>query len=261
MDYIPLGDTGVQIPQIGLGTYNYAGGDGPLQRGVALGATLIDTAESYSTEGAVGSAIKDIRDQVLIATKVSPSNFRRGDVIKAADRSLKRLGTDHIDLYQLHWANSHIPIGETMSAMDRLVEDGKVRFIGVSNFSVAEMEEAQAATSNRIVSNQVRYSLIEREIERELLPYCQENDVTFMAYSPLAKDLGRLKADLGRGVLNQVAESAGKTQAQVALNWCISRQNVMAIPKSDSVERIEENCGASGWGLTPEQMPLLGGTG
>ena len=261
MEYVPLGETGVQVPQIGLGTHNYTGGDAPLRRGVALGANLIDTAESYSTEGAVGSAVKGIRDQVIIASKVSPSNFRRGDVLEAADRSLKRLDIEQIDLYQLHWSNPAIPIGETMSAMDRLVDDGKVRFIGVSNFSVAELEEAQAATSNRIVSNQVRYSLIEREIERELLPYCQENDVTIIAYSPLAKDLGRLRSGLGRGALEQVAESAGKTQAQVALNWCISRQNVMAIPKSSSMERTEENCGASGWSLTAEQMRLLDGTG
>ena len=245
-----------------MGTYEYAGGDAPLRRGVALGANLIDTAEFYSTEGAVGSAIKDIRDQVLIASKVSPSNFRGADVIEAADRSLKRLGTDHIDLYQLHWPNPAIPIGETMSAMDRLVDEGKVRFVGVSNFSVAELEEAQAAAKYRIVSNQVRYNLIDRDIEHELLPFnCQENDVTIIAYSPLAKDLGRIRSGLGRGVLEQVAESAGKTQAQVALNWCISKQNVMAIPKSSSIERTEENCGASGRSLTSEQIRLLDATG
>jgi diketogulonate reductase-like aldo/keto reductase len=257
MEHKQLADTGIELPEIGLGTARYTTGDAALQIGVSLGAFLIDTAEIYGTEEAVGKAIKDIRDDVFVATKVSASHFSHGDVLKAADNSLQKLGTDRIDLYQLHSPSRDIPIGETMGAMDRLVEDGKVRFVGVSNFSVAQLKDAQAATANKIVSNQVRYSLVERSIERDLLPYCQENDVMIIAYSPLAVGMDMLKARLRDGALEEVAKAAGKTEAQVALNWCISRPNVIAIPKSDSVERTEENCGASGWRLSGEQVAIL----
>ena len=261
MEYIELGDTGVKIPKIGLGTWAYHGGVEPLRKGISLGANLIDTAEAYGTEGAVGKAVRDIRDQVFLATKVSPSHFKHDDVLKAADGSLKELGTDHIDLYQLHWPSSDIPIGETMGAMDRLVKEGKVRHIGVSNFSVAQLQAAQDATANRIVANQVRYSLEDRDIERDILPYCQANNVTIIAYSPLAGGMAKIRASLGDGRLERVAESTGKTEAQVALNWSISRENVMAIPKSDSVERTEENCNAAGWKLSVEHIGLLEGDG
>ena len=257
MEHKELANTGVELPEIGLGTAGYRGGVAPLQRGISLGAFLIDTAEAYDTEDAVGEAIRDIRDEVFVATKVSPPHFRHDDVLKAADNSLKRLGTTHIDLYQLHVPSSDIPIEETMGAMDRLVEAGKIRFIGVSNFSVAQLKQAQAASTNKIVSNQVRYSLVDRSIEAELLPYCQENDVTILAYSPLAVGMGKLNARLNKGVLEQVAQETGKTEAQVALNWCVSHENVITIPKSDSVERTEENCRASGWKLSTEQLIVL----
>ena len=259
MEYIELGDTGVEIPRVGLGTWAYRGGVEPLLKGIALGANLIDTAEAYGTEGAVGKAVRDIRDEVLLATKVSPAHFKYDDVLKAADGSLKELGTDRIDLYQLHWPSPAIPLGETMGAMDRLVEEGKVRYIGVSNFSVAQLQEAQDATANRIVANQVRYSLVDRDIERDLLPYCQATDVTVIAYSPLAQGIAKIRAALGDGRLERVAESTGRTEAQVALNWSISRENVMAIPKSDSIERTEENCNAAGWKLSLEDVGLLEG--
>ena len=257
MEHKQLGDSDFLVPEIGLGVAAYRGGPAPLRKGVSLGAVLIDTAESYGTEGAVGEAIKGIRDEVFLATKVSPAHFRYDDVIDAADASLRRLGTDRIDLYQLHSHSSDVPIAETMGAMDRLVEQGKVRFIGVSNFSVAQMKEAQAAATNKIVSNQVRYSLVQRTIEEELLPYCQEHDVTIIAYSPLAIGLEKLRAGLMGGALADVARDAGKTEAQVALNWCTSKGNVIAIPKSDSVVRTEENCMASGWRLTSEQIQVL----
>jgi len=257
MEHKQLGDSGVLVPEIGLGVAAYKGGPAPLRKGVSLGAVLIDTAESYRTEDAVGDAIRGIRDEVFIATKVSASHFRYDDVIDAADNSLRRLGTDRIDLYQLHTHSSEIPIEETMRAMDALVEEGKVRFIGVSNFSVAQIREAQAAATNKIVSNQVRYSLVYRTIEDELLPYCQEHDVTIIAYSPLAIGMEKLRAGLNEGALADVARDVGKTEAQVALNWCTSKTNVIAIPKSDSVERTEENCLASGWRLTSKQIAAL----
>ena len=141
--------------------------------------------------------------------------------------------------------------------MDKLVEDGKVRFIGVSNFSVAQFKEAQATTKNNIVSNQVLYSLADRSIEQDILPFCQDNKVTVIAYTPLAGGVGNLRKSLGSGVLEKVAKESGKTEAQVALNWCISKESVVAIPKSDGLARIDENCGASGWRLSPEQKGRL----
>lgn len=256
MEYKPLADTGIMVPEIGLGVWEYTGGVEPLQRGVSLGANLIDTAEAYGTEEAVGEAIKGMRDQVFIASKVSPSHFQRKALLKAADQSLKRLGIDTIDLYQLHWPNESVPIEETMGAMDELVDAGKIRYIGVSNFSVSRFQEAQAATKNKIVSNQVKYNLASRTIEEELIPFCREHNVTVIAYSPLARNPARLDAQLG-GALQKIAADTGRTVAQVALNWCISRDHVIAIPKSDSVARTEENCLASGWRLSPEHIQLL----
>ena len=262
MELKQLGNTGVMVPEIGLGAWNYTGGAEPLRRGVELGAFLIDTAEVYGTEDAVGEAISGIRDRVFVATKVSGAHLREREVARAAEESLRRLGIDTIDLYQVHWPNRQVPIGETMRAMERLADDGMVRFIGVSNFGVAELREAQAAMRNHpIVSNQVLYSLRERGIERELLPYCTEQRVTVIAYTPLADgELARRPgagADRGMRALEAVATEADKTLAQVALNWCTMRPNAIAIPKSNSAARTEENCDASGWRLSQEQVRTL----
>jgi diketogulonate reductase-like aldo/keto reductase len=258
----PLGNTGVQVSEVGLGTWKYRGGVEPLRRGIALGATLIDTAEMYRTENVVGQAIQGMREQIFLATKVSGDHLRYDAVLHAAEQSLKLLGTEVIDLYQIHWPNNRVPIQETMRAMETLVERGQVRYIGVSNFSVRELRAAQAVMSKYpIVSNQVLYNLNAREIERDLLPYCQEQHITILAYTPL--DDGRLAAtsrfrrDRGTRVLEQVAAEVQKTMAQVALNWCLSRPYVIVIPKSDSVERTVENCHASGWRLSPTHVQQL----
>ncbi len=257
-----LSSTGIKLPEIGLGTWQYGGGTEPLRKGISLGACFIDTAEMYGTEGWVGKAVKGQRDTVFIATKVSGNNLRRNDVIKAAEKSLKRLETDTIDLYQLHWPNPRIPIGETMGAMEALVDQGKVRFIGVSNFSVEELREAQHSMDRySIAANQVEYSLLDREIKEDLIPYCEQNRITVIAYSPLAR--GRLatkpmiKNRRAMGELQKIAKDTGKTMAQVALNWCNARPSVVSIPKSDRVERVVENCHASGWRLPGDLMESL----
>lgn len=278
MEMKELGGTGVMLPEIGLGTWKYSGGDEPLRRGIELGAFLIDTAEMYRTEDSVGRAVKGIREDVFIATKVLGGHLRYDQVMQAAENSLRLLDTEYIDLYQIHWPNSSVPIGETMRAMEELVDSGKVRYIGVSNFSVRELAEARSVMAKHpIVSNQVLYNLKRRGIESELLPYCQQNQITILAYTPLAS--GSLAVDLPpsgesrgglrratdrllgrereRDALQTVAAQVGKTPAQVALNWCTSRPNVIAIPKSNSLARTEENCGASGWRLTEEQVRVL----
>ena len=171
MEYRELGATGVMIPEVGLGTWKYRGGPEPLRWGIELGANLIDTAEMYRTEDAVGQAIRGIRDRVFVATKVLGSNLRYDDVMRAAEKSLRLLNDDVIDLYQIHWPSRSVPIAETMRAMETLVDRGMVRYVGVSNFSVAEMREAQAAMSKYpIVCNQVLYNLKRRRIERDLIP-------------------------------------------------------------------------------------------
>ena len=268
MNYERLGSSGLMVPEIGLGTWRYTGGPEPLRRGVELGANLIDTAEMYRTEGAVGEAIAGIRDRIIVATKVLGTHLRYDEVLKAAEQSLRLLAVDRIDLYQIHWPNPRVPIAETMRAMDRLVSDGAVAHVGVSNFSVNEMREAQAAMPNvPIVSNQILYNLRRRSAERDVIPYCRRNDITVIAYSPLHEGAlvgnrgGRLRRALGRNrdndALEEVAGAVGKTAAQVALNWVADQEGIIAIPKSNSVERTEANCAASGWSLTADQRQAL----
>ena len=268
MNYERLGSSSLMIPEIGLGTWRYTGGPEPLRRGVELGANLIDTAEMYRTEAAVGEAISGIRDQVIVATKVLGSHLRYDEVLRAAEESLRLLAVERIDLYQIHWPNPRVPIAETMRAMERLVSDGAVTHVGVSNFSVEEMREAQAAMPNvPIVSNQILYNLRRRSAERDVIPYCRRHDITVIAYSPLHEGAlvgnrgGRLRRALGgnrdNDVLEEIASEVGKTAAQVALNWVADQEGIIAIPKSNSVERTVANCAASGWSLNAEQRRAL----
>jgi diketogulonate reductase-like aldo/keto reductase len=253
-----LAKTGVQLPVLGLGTWQYQGGVDPLRAGIALGAKFIDTAESYGTEEVAGQAIQGIRKEIFLATKVSPRHFRYAEVIKAANESLRRLRTEYIDLYQLHWPNYTVPIEETLGAMEALVEHGKIRFIGVSNFMLGDLKKAQRAISKqKIVSNQVRFNLIDRTIENGLLRYCHESGITVIAHSPLATGLHGIRAMDPEGVLEAVAASRSRTIAQIALNWCLSGKGVVTIPKASSLEHVTENCQASDFRLSPEELHLL----
>ncbi|HXQ92486.1 MAG TPA: aldo/keto reductase [Nitrososphaerales archaeon] len=250
-----LGKTGIKISEIGQGTWAFRGGVEPLKVGVSLGATHVDTAEMYGTEGVVGKAIADIRDKVFLATKVSPQHLHYDDLIKAAEGSLSRLDTKILDLYMIHWPNPRIPIKETMKAMEDLVKKGKIRHIGVSNFSVEDLKEAQAAMSSQeIVSNQVEYNLATRGVEDELIPFCKEQKITIVAYSPLSRGQVSKKKD---EVLDKIASKYGKTIAQVALNFLTREENVVAIPKTDNTQHVKENCEASGWRLSEADIKLI----
>jgi diketogulonate reductase-like aldo/keto reductase len=270
LEFKRLGRTDVMISAIGMGTWGIGGFSAPdykydemairaLRRGIELGITLIDTAEMYGgghSEEVVGMAIKGLREKVFIATKVWYTNLRYDDVLRSAEKSLKRLQIDTIDLYQVHWPNPHIPLSETMRAMERLVLDGKVRFIGVSNFSVKLMEEARAALSKiDIVSNQVEYSLLSREVEDDILPYCEKENITLIAYSPLGR--GNILNDPRSKILREVAKKYNKTLVQVALNWLIAKKPVVAIPKAINLSHVEENVNAAGWRLSDEDLELL----
>jgi diketogulonate reductase-like aldo/keto reductase len=248
-----------------MGTWGMGGGMRPdpsrdseaieaLRLGLDLGMTLVDTAEMYGaghSEEVVSKALEGWRKPVFVASKVSPSHFAHDDLLRSARKSLERLGMKRMDLYQLHWPNSRIPISETMKAMEKLVRDGLVRYIGVSNFSVDQMKEAQAALSKEeIVSNQVEYSLVDRAVEEEILPYCEREKITLIAYSPL----GQGRIGRGRGgpfkVIDEVAARLGKTRSQVALNWLLQHESVIVIPKASDKKHVTENAEASGWKLS-----------
>ena len=258
MELRQLGSSSTQVPAIGFGTWRYAGDVKPLRAVVERGFCFLDTAEIYGTEELVGEAIRGHRERVFLASKAAPRNFRRRDLIQAAENSLRRLGVDYLDLYQLHWPNLHVPIEETMAGMEELADSGKIRFIGLSNYSVRQMQRAQRALSkHRIMSNQVRYSLIDRSIEAGLLQYCRQHAITVIAYSPLGLDFASLKKADPAGVLVQVARASGKTEAQVALNWLIAKDGVVAIPKASTVAHALEDWEAGGWRLSPESCRLL----
>ncbi len=218
----------------------------------------IDTAESYGTEGTVREAIAELGNLVFVATKVSPQNFRAEDLKKSVDGSLNRLGVERIDLLQLHEPNSSIPIEETMGTLANLIDDGKIRYVGVSNFSLTQLQDAQNAFGkNRIVSNQVRYNLIDRTIEKGLMQHCQTNGITVIAYCPLARGLNRLRDCDPTGIIDELAEQLGKSPAQVVLNWALCHDGVVVIPKGNTEEHILDNCGASDWRLNAEHLHLL----
>ncbi len=265
MEYRALGKTKEKLPVVGMGTWKmgqtktpaeWAAQVSSLKRGLELGMTLIDTAEAYSdgrAEELVGEAVKGNRDAVFIASKVSPSNLHREAILAACHRSLERLGIRQVDLYQVHWPNPRIPIKETMSAMEKLVQEGKVRYIGVSNFSAEQTREAQEALAkNELVSNQVEYSLTSRLIEEDLLPFCENEGITVIAYSPLGR--GSIPAHL---IPKPILERYKLTAAQVALNWVTFKENVVAIPKSASKEHTEENAASVSVRLSPEDYRLI----
>ncbi|HEV2137740.1 MAG TPA: aldo/keto reductase [Nitrososphaerales archaeon] len=248
MEYRRLGQTREKVSTIGMGTWRIGAYSSPderarhvaaVKKGIELGINLIDTAEMYASgrsEEVVGDAVKDIRKDVFIATKVSPGNLRHDDVIEACKRSLRRLGTSYVDLYQVHWPNPSIPIRETMSAMEQLVRDGLVRYIGISNFDVSETDAARAALAkSEIVSNQVEYSLTNRYVEPEILPYCISEKMTLIAYSPLAR--GIIPDSIPKAILQKYK----MTPAQAMLNWVTRNERVIAIPKATNLVHLEEN--------------------
>jgi diketogulonate reductase-like aldo/keto reductase len=232
-----------------------------LRLGLDLDMKFIDTAEMYGaghSEEVVARAIEGRSDRVFVASKVSPRHFAYDDVLAAAKRSLERLGLKQMDLYQLHWPSSKIPISETMRAMEKLVKDGLIRHIGVSNFSVEQMKEAQQSLSHeKIVSNQVEFSLVDMNVEARILPFCQKEGLTVIAYSPL----GQGKIPRGRGpsfkVLDEVAGKLGKSRNQIALNWVLQHDSVVAIPKAADMEHVKENAEVAEWKLAGDDYQRL----
>ena len=267
---------GFKLPVIGFGTYAIGGGRkadhsndkegiAAIQRAIKMGYTHLDTAESYGKghcETLVGKAIKPFdRKKLFITTKVTDINQHYDALIKSAKKSLKRLQTDYINLYLLHRPNPKIPIKETMKAMDYLVEQGMVKYIGVSNFSAKQMNAAQQCTKNKIVANQIEYNLIVRNhgrfndnMEKEIIPYCQKNDIIVTAWGPLGRGL---LTQFKYRVLKKLSAKYKKTAAQIAINWLISKKNIVAIPKATSVKYQKENLDATNFKISKKDMKEL----
>lgn len=256
---LPYGQT---VPALGQGTWYM--GDGlrsreeeiaALRLGLDLGLTLIDTAEMYgngASEQLVGEAIAGRRDEAFLVSKVLPSNASKQGTIKACERSLERLGTDRLDLYLLHWRGG-TPLRETIEAFEELVEAGKIRHWGVSNFDVADMEELTALRGGSAVqANQVLYNLTRRGIEWDLQPWCRERQIPLMAYSPIEQ--GRM---LEHSSLKRIAERLDATPAQVALAWLLRQEGLIAIPKAGSPRHVEENRAALNLQLSGEDLAEL----
>jgi diketogulonate reductase-like aldo/keto reductase len=237
---------GARVPTLGLGTWRM-GEDvrqraqevRALQTGIDLGATLLDTAEMYAdgrSEEVVAAAIKGRRDGVYLVSKVLPQNASRTGTVKACEASLKRLKTDHIDLYLLHWRGS-IPFAETMAGFDDLMQAGKILGFGVSNLDLKEMKQWMGLSrSEKTLANQVQYSIDSRGIDFELLPWCREHKIAVMAYCPLSKG-----AIPHNATLTRIAERHRATPAQIMLAWVLRHEHVIAIPKSAKPERVREN--------------------
>jgi len=264
-----FGFTGVELPVIGQGTWEIEGSReqelraiDALRTGIDLGMTHIDTAEMYGSgraEELVAAAIAGRRDDVFLTSKVLPSNASYEGTLRACARSLKRLRTDHLDLYLLHWESDY-PIAETMRAMEKLAGDGLTRFIGVSNFDVHQVKAAQAALRNhRLAANQVLYNLRERGIERKLIPYCRQHEIAVVGYSPFGQ--GKFPNPYSRGgkVLAAIAKRHGRSPHQVALNFLTRLPQLFAIPKAGDPDHTRENAGGVGWDLTEEDIAEIDG--
>ncbi len=249
----PFGATGRNVPIIGQGTWNTPtrGASAEeakraLRRGVEVGMVHIDTAEMYgdgASERLIGEAIRGLpREQLYLVSKVLPSNASYDGTIAACERSLDRMGVDDLDCYLLHWRGS-VPLRETMRALEALVAAGKIRSLGVSNFEVADLEEARAALEREpLACNQVLYHITERTVEEHELSYCREHDIALVAYTPFGR--GDWEDRPGAHVLERIAQRHGATPRQVILAFLTREPDTFAIPKASTLAHVEENAGA-----------------
>jgi diketogulonate reductase-like aldo/keto reductase len=247
------------LPVLGQGTWGmaenarYRGDEiAALRLGLDLGMSLIDTAEMYAdgaSEECVGEAIAGRRDEVFLVSKVQPGNATRRGTISACERSLQRLGTDRLDLYLLHW-RGRVPLQETIDAFAELIRAGKIRYWGVSNFNVSDLEElVDLPGGSAVATNQVLYNLTRRGIEYDLLPWCREHSIPIMAYSPIEQ--GRM---LNHPVLQRVAVKHKVTPAQVALAWLLRQDGLNVIPKARVLAHVRENYAALDLDLTERDL-------
>lgn len=260
-----FGPTGIDVPVIGQGTWRMERSDRAatiraLHRGLDLGATHIDTAEMYgngAAEELVGEAIRGRRDGVYLVSKVLPSNASRAGTIGACEGSLRRLATDRLDCYLLHWEGSH-PLTETVAAFEQLLVDGKIRAWGVSNFDERAMAEAVAvAGAESIACNQVCYHLQERAIEHAVLPFCAQHGIAVVAYSPFGSGSFPAACSPGGQLLAEIGASREASAYQIALAFLCRRRAQFAIPKSATVAHVEDNAAAGALALTDAEIERI----
>ncbi len=253
---------GTIISALGQGSAGLGKGKRPqsdeeeaVRTGVSLGMTLIDTAEVYGSEEFIGRAIAGQRDRVFLVSKVWPNHVAGNGVAHACEASLARLGTDHLDLYLLHWPNESINVSSVVTAFEKLRDAGKIRAWGVSNFKVSDMENLfRVPKGDRCATNQLPYNIGDRDIERDVLPWCEQHSMPVMAYSPL----GGTGANLLRNpILIQIGAAHGCSPAAVALAWTMRNGNVIAIPESGSVAHVKENAAALSLTLTSQDIQTL----
>jgi diketogulonate reductase-like aldo/keto reductase len=263
MNTKPFGKTGAAVSVIGQGTWYLDHGDRKraitaLQRGLDLGMTHIDTAEMYGdAELVIADAITGRRDDVFLVSKVLPSNASRRGTITACERSLKRLKTDRLDCYLLHWRGSY-PLEDTVAAFEDLVKAGKIKSWGVSNFDADDLDEIlEIAGEGKIACNQVLYHLKERAIEHAVIPWCEQHGVAVVAYSPFGHDDFPTSNSKGGAVLTGIAEARRATPRQVALSFLTRETTVFAIPKASSAEHAGENAAAGDLVLTKDEIAAL----
>jgi diketogulonate reductase-like aldo/keto reductase len=258
---------GTEIPVLGLGTWTYGGGNSAdysrdaesvalLRRLIELGYTHLDTAESYGKthcEELVGQAIKAYpRDTLFITTKVAPEHLGYRDVLTALEGSLRRLGTNYVDLYLIHWPNRDIPLEQTFRALNELLADGLVRRAGVSNFDRTLLRESMRLCRGPVVTNQVRYNLLHREPETNgILDFCQREGVILTAYSPLKDDV------LDHATVRAIAARHAVTPAQVAIQWLVRQPRVITIPKSSDLAHAQDNLAALELALSDDEVAQL----
>jgi diketogulonate reductase-like aldo/keto reductase len=252
------------IPTLGIGTWTMAESRAKradeiaaLRAAVDLGMTVVDTAEMYgngAAEELVAEALGDRRREIFLVSKVLPQHATRRGTIRACEASLRRLKTDWLDMYLLHWRGS-VPLGDTLEAFTALVRDGKIRHWGVSNFDLDDMEEMSALETHAgstAATNQVLYNLMRRGVEYDLLPWCRGRGIRVMAYSPLEQ--GRL---IRHTMVQSVARRRGATPAQIALAWVLRQPAIIAIPKAGTAGRVRENRGALDVALAREDLDDL----
>ena len=253
---------GEKVPAFGQGTWHMgenrrhaAAEEAALKLGIELGVNLIDTAEMYgngTAEEIVARATPGLRDRLFIVSKVLPYNASQKGVVEACERSLKRLKTDRIDLYLLHWRGS-VPLAETIAGFARLQRDGKIRHHGVSNFNTEDMQEwVGLAGGETVAANQILYNLSRRGPEFELIPWCRERSIAIMAYTPLEQ--GRM---LGNRALTEVAARHRASPAQVALAWLLRQDGMIVIPKATQPEHVRDNWGALDLALDADDLAAL----
>jgi len=259
-----FGSTDKKVPAIGQGTWFIENGDhsaavAALRRGIDLGMTHIDTAEMYGSgvaEEIVAEAIAGRREEVFLVSKVLPENASRRGTLIACERSLSRLRTDRLDCYLLHWRGEH-PLEDTIAAFERLAQEGKILSWGVSNFDVADLDEAERiAGPGRIVCNQVLYHLQQRAIEHAVLPWCEEHDVAIVGYSPFGHDRFPRPSTAGGRVLGEIADAHDATPHQIALAFLVRRESLFTIPKASRADHAAENAGG-GLHLTRSEVARI----